>query len=145
MKKTHGLRNSTEFNIWCGMRQRCQNTKVPCYYRYGGRGISVCARWEKFENFLADMGRRPSGASLERIDNDGNYEPSNCRWATVTEQARNRRNSRVITHEGRTQTLVAWAEELGLSASTLQRRWTLGWDKKDILTTPIGATLDAVK
>lgn len=82
------------YRMWRGMLSRCENTNVSCYPRYGGRGISVCARWHDFRNFLADMGERPEGRSIDRIDNDGNYERGNCRWATDAEQRANRRDSK---------------------------------------------------
>ena len=89
---THGLSQSPEHAAWRDMKSRCMNPKVKCYPRYGGRGVTVCDRWMTFENFLADMGPRPgAGYSIERNNSDGNYEPSNCRWATKLEQSRNRR------------------------------------------------------
>lgn len=87
----HGLCNSREYESWRKMRRRCTQTNFIDYPKYGGRGITFCERWEKFENFLADMGSRPPGHSLDRINTYGNYEPSNCRWATPLEQTRNRR------------------------------------------------------
>ena len=87
----HGMAGSREFNTWISMKQRCSNKNDPEYKNYGGRGITVCERWMQFENFYADMGPRPLGTSIDRIDNDGNYELANCRWATPKEQGRKRR------------------------------------------------------
>lgn len=93
---------STEYVIWVGMRQRCQNPRFKAYSRYGGRGISVCDRWQSFPNFLEDMGRRPPGLSLDRRDNDGNYEPGNCRWASrKTQNTNQRRRADAIEISGR--------------------------------------------
>jgi hypothetical protein len=117
-KSSHG---SLTYRSWVGMRQRCLNPHRQ-FAEYGGRGITVCERWLTFANFLADMGERPPGLSIDRIDNDGNYEPSNCRWATPLEQGNNSRQNRWLTCRGRTQTLTAWARDLGISPGALCAR-----------------------
>lgn len=90
----HGMINTSTYNIWRSMRRRCIDAKKKSYNRYGGRGITVCRRWDSFENFLADMGERPDGCQIDRINNDGNYEPSNCRWVTPKVNANNRSNNK---------------------------------------------------
>lgn len=140
IRKNHGLSKSREYRIWHGMLSRCTRANVLHYNRYGGRGIRVCERWKSFENFLADMGKRPSPShSLDRIDNDGDYCPENCRWATKTEQSRNTSANRLITFAGDTKTLTEWAETLGLKASTLYARLvTLGWPLEKAFNKPKG-------
>lgn len=123
-RKTHGNTvngYSTEYISWVQMRARCRDKNRPDYERYGGRGVKVCERWlNSFENFLEDMGKKPSKIhTLDRFPNntDGMYEPSNCRWATPTQQANNRRSSRFIEYNGIVKTLSEWTKELGLSSS----------------------------
>ena len=127
-----------EYQRWGNMLTRCRNSQNISYEYYGRRGISVCTRWESYTNFLADLGRTPSRQhQLERIDNDGNYEPGNVRWATRKEQGRNKRNNVLLTHVGRTQCLSAWAEETGFSMKRLWTRYrTWDGDADRILTTP---------
>ncbi len=120
--RTHGMKNTPEYKAWCSMRGRCRNPNLKGYPDYGGRGISVCARWEKFEHFFADMGKRPEDHTFERRDVNGNYEPKNCRWATRTDQQRNRRSSHMVTLNGETYCLTEWAEILGLSRHSLSMR-----------------------
>lgn len=114
----------TEHTIWNHMWKRCVDPRNEAYARYGGRGIKVCDRWRDFFTFVEDMGKRPSKRhSLDRIDNDGNYEPSNCRWASHNQQINNRRSTVWITSsDGQTKTLTQWAAELGVSRETIKRR-----------------------
>lgn len=134
---THGMSRSTEYKIWSGILKRCYNAGNHAYDRYGGRGIIVCDRWRhSFPNFYSDMGGRPSDQhSVERRDNDGPYSPENCYWATVTEQANNKRNNVVIEYNGASRTMAEWARELGIGSSVLQRRLKRGWSVKSALTT----------
>lgn len=97
------------------------------YHHYGGRGIKICERWLSFDNFYADMGDPPTGQSIDRIDNDGHYTPANCRWATLRQQGRNRRNNNVIEFCGMTKSVVEWAELVGIPAATIYTRARKGW------------------
>lgn len=127
----------TEWSAWRNMHGRCENSKREDYHRYGGRGIKVCERWNSFENFLADMGKRPDGLTLERKDNDGDYEPDNCRWATKVEQARNRCNTKWHTLNGESKTIREWCEQFGISRDAVRSRLESGWDLERALTEPI--------
>lgn len=120
------------------MFQRCQNPNNNWYKEYGQRGIAVCQRWsESFENFLEDMGRRPDGHSLDRINNAGNYEPSNCKWSTAKQQARNRRNNRIVTYQGVNMSLAEACEKIGIGQLVVGNRLRRGWDIEDALHTPL--------
>ena len=133
------MTGTSEHNIWRAIKARCHSVGSVSYAWYGGRGIRVCERWfDSFENFFADMGPRPSKAhSVDRIDNDGNYEPGNCRWATRKEQQRNKRNNRLITYNGETMCLEAWADRLGIGWATIHERLDRGWSVADALSRPI--------
>lgn len=125
---THRMTNTPTYRSWSAMRGRCTRPNDPAFDRYGGRGIKVCDRWlNSFENFLEDMGERPEGKTLDRENNDGNYEPGNCRWATRIEQQNNRRNSRKIDHNGLSLTAAEWTRKLGLGRGAVTTRLFAGW------------------
>ncbi len=132
-RTTHGKSTSRAYRIWALMLVRCNCLTNPAYPDYGGRGIFVCKRWEKFENFYADMGDAPMRHSLDRTNNDGPYSPKNCRWATQERQCRNTRRTVMVTFRGRTQSLPDWADEIGLKQGTLRYRLSR-WPVEKALT-----------
>lgn len=130
----HGDANRRrEYYIWKGMRKRCLNPATRKWPRYGGRGISICAAWDDFAQFIADMGPCPPGHGIDRIDNDGNYEPSNCRWATNGEQARNRSTTRMFTIAGETLCLKDWASRFAVNYISVLKRLARGLTIKEAL------------
>lgn len=142
-KPVHGHastgKKSATYIAWESMRSRCNYSRGPTYRHYGGRGITVCARWSSFANFLADMGERPDWMTLDRIDNDGPYSPENCRWTTRKVQAQNRRTAHLVTFRARTQTLMEWCEEFGLTYNTVVYRLRRGWPPERAFSRPIQA------
>lgn len=146
-KHGHGAvgRQAPEYFGWCGMRGRCNNPSDKSYPHYGGRGIRVSERWDNFAAFLADMGPKPGPEySIDRINNDGNYEPGNCRWATAKQQHRNKRSNRHLAFRGRTQCIAAWAEELGIGENVIHHRLNAGYSVEAALGTDVlpGQVLD---
>lgn len=138
--KTHGKSKSRTFRIWKNAIYRCHTESCPQFNRYGGRGIKVCQQWrDSFECFLIDMGEPPSpNHTLDRIDNDGDYCPANCRWATQGQQLRNRGGYNVyLEHDGHRLTVSEWAERLGIHHGTLRKRIQMGWSAEKTLTTRV--------
>lgn len=135
-----GWSKCREYSIYWGILKRCYDTRCPSYHNYGGRGIRMCDEWrQSFRAFFADIGPRPSAQhTLDRINNDGNYEPGNVRWATRREQAFNRRNTILLTLAGETKNLAEWSAITGLTPATIRGRLTIGWSHEDALTTPKG-------
>ena len=135
LSTTHGKSKSHTYSIWKGIRKRCLNKKEPSFTNYGGRGISICKRWNKYENFLADMSEAPPGMTIERKNNDGNYEPNNCIWADKITQMNNMRTNIFIKFKGETMTLKQWSRKLGISYHRLyQRIYRLSWTIKKTFT-----------
>lgn len=136
--KTHGLTQTATYRSWRAMRERCYSKSNKRYAQYGARGIEVCPRWrDSFENFFADMGARPAGATLDRINNAGDYSPENCRWASSAQQANNTRRNRVIKIGGVAGTLTEWARHFGVPPRIASWRANNGWDEIEAVSTPV--------
>ncbi len=134
----HGLYDTPEHRSWKHMLRRCYDKNDIRFSCYGGRGIVVCDAWRNdFEKFLSDMGTKPKGFTLNRLDNDCNYCPANCEWSDMQTQQRNRSNNRLITAFGITATLAYWSEIKGIQIGTLWRRLNLGWTEFDAIETPV--------
>lgn len=136
--RSHGKTGSRAYRIWQNMLNRCRREKDEFWHRYGGRGIKVCDRWQVFENFLKDMGEPEPGMQLDRVENDGDYSPDNCRWATVKEQAQNRTSNVRYQYSGKSKTLTEWAAAVGIKRSTLGMRiHSFHWPIEKALTVPV--------
>jgi len=128
LRTTHGKSKTRSYRSWMGMILRCHNKDNKGYGDYGNRGIKVCSRWRySFKNFFADMGERPEGLSIDRINNEGNYESSNCRWATMAQQNDNMRKTRYADAYGLRLTLSQWGRKIGVPRATLSTRLHRGW------------------
>lgn len=128
---------TVEYRTWQAMLSRIKNPRNCNFKHYGARGIKVCERWHDFALFLDDMGRRPVGGSIERINNDGNYEPVNCRWATNVEQNNNTRGNRHLDHLGKRMTVAEWSFQTGISHGTIMQRLRMGWSAEKTLSQPV--------
>lgn len=139
MRTKHGHAKSGKetgtYQAWSAMKKRCSNPDHPSYQDYGGRGISVCERWLSFENFLADMGEKPTGLSLDRENNDADYTPGNCRWATMRTQNNNKRSNTLLTLNGITHSIATWSEITSIKDCTISERLRNGWSVERTLTT----------
>lgn len=129
--------HSRTYICWLNMKARCLKPTNRDFHNYGGRGIAICQRWrDSFSNFLADMGELPDGLTIERIDNDGNYEPGNCRWATYLEQGANTRKAKNISSDGLRMPQIRWSLKLSSNKELVRRRIEMGWKPEDAVTTP---------
>lgn len=134
----HGYGATPIYHVWASMRQRCNSQNAVVYKYYGGRGIRICDRWlNSFENFYADMGEKPEGMSIERIDNDGDYEPDNCYWSTHFQQSRNMRSNKYITFNGKTLCHVDWSRLIGGGDNLVYQRLKLGWSEERAISVPV--------
>lgn len=136
LNKTHSMARTPTYNSWVSMKTRCTNANTPYFINYGGRGIKVCDRWiNSFENFLEDMGVRPKGTSLDRIDVNGDYSPENCRWASAKEQGNNTRFNVILEMNGVSDTYAGWEFRTGIHRDTIRKRINAGWTVEKSLTT----------
>ena len=133
----HGLSKTRTYNIWNGIVTRCTNKKHHSYALYGALGLSICDRWLSFENFFNDMGECPNNHSIDRININEGYNPSNCRWASNFVQSRNKRTNVLLTFCGKTMCQTDWANAIGIKRETIARRIKLGWTVEKILTTKV--------
>ena len=134
--KIHGKHLHPMYSTWCGMHSRCYNIKQKTYENYGGRGIRVCERWHDVDNFINDMGPKPSpNHKIERIDNDGDYCPENCKWATDQEQANNTRKNRFIEYQGQIKSVSEWSRIVNIDSKTISYRILHGWTPEQTLET----------
>jgi len=140
-KKRNGLASSTEYHSWKGMMNRCFDVNHPANKNYMGRGISVCKEWLSFEVFYKDMGQKPKGMTLDRIDNEKGYSKDNCRWATYTQQIRNRRNSVLLEIDGVIKPMPEWCEIYNVNWFTIRDRIKKGMSAKEAFTIPIKTKL----
>ena len=136
-KVTHGMSHTRVYGVWRSMMQRCYNEAAHGYKDYGGDGIHVCARWHSFQNFYTDMGDPPKGYTLDRKDNDGDYGPDNCRWATRKEQNNNYRQNHLLTFQGVSKNMMQWSEETGIPWACIRKRLLMGWSVRRALTTAV--------
>lgn len=136
---SHSQYGTPEYGIWIGIKDRCYRVRNPGYKHYGGRGIQVCDRWKNsFELFLLDMGSKPSPQhQIDRIDNNDDYSPENCRWATRLQQCNNKRTTHVLTVDGEAKSIAEWSRETGISQGTIWRRISLGWQSSDAVKRPV--------
>lgn len=133
-KKSNGMSRSRTYSCWAKMISRCVNSNHPSFHNYGGRGIKVCKKWTSFKEFYKDMGDVPVGKSIERVDNNGSYNPENCKWATVREQSLNRRTNRILCYGGKRRSLSEWSEKLKIPRTTIHNRLMRGWSINDALS-----------
>lgn len=138
LSTTHELSGHYIYSVWLGMKQRCYNKNSSCYKDYGARGIRICESWlESPANMLRDLGERPTSKhTIERKNNDGNYEPGNCVWATRAEQNENTRQTKLLTHKGITLSIAKWGRRLGVGRDLIRNRLKLGWSVAEALDTP---------
>lgn len=133
----HGGVGSSTYVVWMAMKARCDNPNRKDFANYGGRGIGYCEAWKSFEAFRRDMGERPDGLTLDRINNNAGYSPENCRWVTMSRQHRNTRRTRMVTAFGETKSLADWADAKGIRQDTLARRLSRGLSAEEALSRPV--------